>query len=345
MAAPWHGTCSGQAVIRTLLVCVLAAQEPQPDFVATYNFVTAPVTVRDSRGRIVNGLTEQDFQLFDKGVPQKVTEDEVSHPISMVVAVQASGNMEKLLPGIRKLGNLINQFVLGENGELAVLAFDHRIQTMTGFTSDPDQISSAFKNVKSGSGSSHLNDAAMNAIHLLRTRPRERRRILLLIAETHDYGSEVTQRDVSIEAGFADVVIYSVGVSSFLASLTSKTEPPRPNPIPPEARMLPAGVIGTLTTDSQGQMGNLVPIKDTFKANLNAVYARITGGREYSYLTQRGLEQAIVDLGEEIHSQYLLTYLPSNREEIGDHDIEVKVSKPGMVVRTRTSYSIAPALK
>ncbi|MGH9593730.1 MAG: hypothetical protein ACRD5L_11600, partial [Bryobacteraceae bacterium] len=281
---------------RTLFACVLAAgllgaQEPQPDIVASYNFVTAPVTVRDSHGRIVLGLNALDFQLFDKGVPQKITEDDVSHPISMVVAVQASQNMEQLLPGIRKLGNLISQFVLGENGELAVFAFDHRIQTMTGFTSDSDQISAAFKKIQPGSGIIRLNDAAMNAVHLLRTRPRDRRRILVLIAETRDFGSEVSQSEVMIDAGFANVVIYPVEVSRLLTSLTSKTDPPPPNPIPPEARPLPAGVIGTQTTDAQQQMGNYVPLFKGVKTAVNGVfgsnpleiYAKFTGGREYSY--------------------------------------------------------------
>ena len=342
--------------IRNLFVCVLAAgllpaQNP-PDFVERYTFVTAPVTVRDKKGRIVNGLTEADFQLFDKGIPQKVTEDLSIHPISMVVAVQASANMDKLLPNIRKIGNLVSQFVLGEQGELAVTAFDHRIKNMTGFTSDPDQISAAFTKIQTGSGTSHLNDAVMDAVHLLRNRPPDRRRILVLVAETRDYGSEVHQRDVMVDAGFAGVMIYSVEVSRLMTTLTSKAQAPRPNPVPPEAQRLPAGTVGTLTTDAQGQMGNYAPIfkgiktaiKGVTGSNPQEIYTKFTGGRQYSYMNQKGLEESIADLGNEIHSQYLLTYLPSNRAEGGDHEIEVKVTRPGLEVRTRASYAIAPSL-
>jgi len=110
-------------------------------------FVMAPVIVHDLRGNIVNGLTPLDFELYDNGKLQKITEDATTHPISMVVAVQASANMEKLLPDIRKIGSLFTGLVLGVDGEMAVLAFDHRVQTMTEFTSDPDKISNAFKSI------------------------------------------------------------------------------------------------------------------------------------------------------------------------------------------------------
>ena len=55
-------------------------------------------------------------------------------------------------------------------------------------------------------------------------------------------------------------------------------------------------------------------------------------------MTQRTLERAISDLGEELHSQYLLTYVPNNQEEGGYHNIVVQVLKPDMKVRARDGY-------
>ena len=336
-----------------LAVGLLVAQEPQdsqqPTFRIGVDIVMAPVTVTDAQGNNVNGLTALDFQLFDNGILQTVAEDVTSHPISMVVAVQASANMEQLLPNLRKIGSLFNN-VVGESGEVAVLAFDHRIQTMTGFTSDPDKISEAFKKIKSGSGTSHLNDAANQATYMLRTRPSNRRRIMMLIAETRDYGSAVNVRDVLTNVEFANIVVYPIEVSHLMTSLTSKAEPPRPSAVPPEARQLPAGIVGTLTTDAQQNMGNYTPIfkeiftatKAIFISNPQEVYAKFTGGKEYSYKTQRGLEQAITEIGNEVHSQYLLTYIPSNKAEGGYHDIVVKVLRRDLEVRTRRGYWVAP---
>jgi len=311
--------------------------------------VIAPVTVTDRDGRVVNSLTTLDFQLYDNKKLQKITEDQATHPISLVVAIEASAEVEKIVPQVQKIGPLLSNLLIGDSGEIAVLSFDHRVQTLTGFTSDPDQINAAMKKLKPGSTSFRLNDAAMQAMNLLRNRPPTRKRILLLITESRDNGSELHVRDVLIAAEFANVVVYSVDMSHLVASLTSTAQPPRPDAIPPEARHLPAGQIGTQTTDAQNTMGDWTPaLKEIFIAakaifipNPLEVYTKYTGGREYSFMTQKTLERAVADIGEELHSQYLLTYSPNNQDEAGFHEIEVRILKPGLKVRTRNGYWLA----
>jgi hypothetical protein len=39
-----------------------------------------------------------------------------------------------------------------------------------------------------------------------------------------------------------------------------------------------------------------------------------------------------------LHSQYLLTYSPNNKDEAGYHDIKVQVLKPEMNIRARDGY-------
>src|SRR5882724_1378651 len=143
----------------------------------TFKFVLVPVTVTDKAGNFVNGLTQYDFRLLDNGKQQRITEDVASHPISLVVAIQANNDVEKILPSIQKLGSVFEQLVVGENGELAVLAFDHRIQTLADFTSDTEKIDMAFKKLKPGSTTMALNDAAMEGINMLKRRPETRRRV------------------------------------------------------------------------------------------------------------------------------------------------------------------------
>jgi VWFA-related protein len=258
--------------------------------------------------------------------------------------------VEQILPQIRKIGSVFDSLVIGDNGEMAVLAFDHRIQTMTPFTSDPDAIHDAFKKIKSGSSTSHLNEATMEALNMLRRRPADRRRILVLISESRDIGSHYHVRDVLTEAEFADIVIYPVDISHLVTSLTAKQLPNRPNPIPPGGQTLPGGNIMTPTLDLQmNQNGNYTPIfkemfiavKAIFVPNPLEVYSKFTGGREYSFMTQRGLEQAVSDIGNELHSQYLLTYSPNNQDEAGFHEIDVTVIKPDLKVRTRNGYWLA----
>jgi hypothetical protein len=58
-----------------------------------------------------------------------------------------------------------------------------------------------------------------------------------------------------------------------------------------------------------------------------------------SFLTEKSLQTAMSRLGEEIHSQYLLSFVPTDTKNLGLHRIEVKVAKfPNAVVRARAGY-------
>lgn len=333
-AAPGQGSGadSGDATIKT-----------------SFQYVLLPVTVTDQNKNPISGLTPEDFALFDNGKQQRITEDVAAHPISLVIAVQANSTTEKILPQIQKIGSVIQALILGDTGEVAVVAFDHRIQVLTDFTSDPDQLNAALKKLKPGSMSSRLDDATMEGIRMLRGRPTTRRRVLLVIAENRDYGSQINKRDVLAAAEFGNVVVHSVNMSRLVASMTATPAPPRPDLTPPGGKPMPAGQINTSTTQAQMEMGNWVPVlKEIFKDAKNifvpsplTVYTRYTGGREYSFMSQRTLETAISDLGNEMHSQYLLTYSPSNQDEAGFHEIVVQVRKPGLTVRTKDGYYLA----
>ena len=352
---------TGSALLAAGLLLAQAPAPPSPDSVKPedlnvnireqFNFVLAPVSVVDAQHNFVNGLTVLDFQLYDNGVLQKITEDVSTRPISLVVVVQATSTARQILPTVQKSASLYGPLVAGENGEVAVIAFDHRIQTLTGFTSNQDEIKAAFDKIKPGSTNNHLNDALMEGVRMLKNRGKERKKIVLAISENRDQGSAVHVRDVLTEQEFADVVVYTVTMSHWINQLTAKAEPNRPNPIPPEARTpLPMGTIRTGTTDAQMNMGNYAPaireiytaIKGIFIPNALEVYTKETGGREHNFVSLGGLEEAVGQIGREIHSQYMLTYLPSNRNEGGYHEITVRVVRPGVEVRTRGGYWIAP---
>lgn len=61
-------------------------------------FVIAPVTVTDRNGEVVDNLNTTDFQLFDNKKLQKITEDQASHPISLVVAIEAGSEVRESFP-------------------------------------------------------------------------------------------------------------------------------------------------------------------------------------------------------------------------------------------------------
>jgi VWFA-related protein len=344
-----------------LLICgaALAQTPPAPDppkddpdavIRANVNVVVAPTTVRDKKGEFVDGLQLQDFQLYDNNKPQRITADVRDEPLSLVIAVQKSSNLNDVLPKIQRIGSMLNDLVAGQDGEVAVVAFDHRIQVAQDFTNETEKVSEALKKLVPGSANHAVIDAEMQCIRMLKNRPRDRRRVLLIIAEKRDRGSEARLREALTEAEFANVAIYSLDISSVVATLTTRGDPPPPPAIPTTAQHIPAGGALTPTTiDQNYYMGNYIPvfvdifkgIKSIFVDDTLDVFTRFTGGKEYAFVSERSLERAVEGISQELHSQYLLSYAPNNQVEGGFHEIRVVVMRPQMEVRTRPGYWVA----
>jgi len=344
------------------LVCVaglVAAQAPPnqdaqkqddaqkgPNFAIFTHYVLVPVSVTERNGEVVNGLTPYDFELFDNNKPQVIFEDVTSHPISLVLVIQANSSVAHFLPQIQRLGNLVQAQLMGDTGEVAVLAFDHRIKTILPFTADPDKLGPALKKITAGSSTAVVNDAVMQAINMLRVQDEKRRRVVIVVAQNKNGGSEIHTREVMTAADFAQVTIYPIDISKIISDLTATPQPNRPNAIPPEAMPITAGVIGTPTTVSQNDMGNWVPAiteifdlaKNVFVPNPLSVYARYTGGHSYNFMTQKDLEYAVNRISEILHSEYMLTYRPTNIAEPGFHQIVVRVKHRDLKITTRDGY-------
>ena len=332
------------------------AETTTPPFRITTDVVVAPVTVFDKDGGYISGIQPEQFHLFDNGKDQNINVDITYQPISIVIAVQANSHVESILPQVQKIGNLITPLVIGDQGEAAVIAYDSRIRKLQDFTSNPDLITQAVKKITAGSTANRMIDAVVEAASMLDKRPKNRRRILLLIGETRDLSSESRAREALIDLQLSNIVFYSVDMSRVMTSLTAPPPQPRPDPTPPAAHPLPSNVPATPTTVQQtygtnGGRAEFVPlmvevfkdVKAIFKDNPVELFTKGTGGSEFGFVRQRGLEEAIQRIGEELHSQYLISYSPNNKEEGGFHQITVEVAgRPDVQkIQTRPGYWLA----
>jgi len=301
-----------------LLVPLLGAQTPT--FRVPARLVIAPTSVTDSHGRFVNGLSANDFSLFDNDAPQRIHEDGDFLPISVAVVIQTSLAARPIQPRLSELGPLLGALVVGEGGEAAILTFNHKVQVAQDFTGDLGRLTRALRLLEFSYWDSRLLDGAAKAIELLKQRPDYRRRILLLISETRDEGSETKLRDVIAQAELDNILIYSLNISKANAALQ-----------------------GLASLD-------LFPIiqeiyrgaKDAVIKNPLAVLTSYTGGEQYSLLKRESLEEAMRKMGEEIHGQYLLSFAPLSPTESGFHKIRVVSNvvsnRSGWEVRSRPGY-------
>ena len=113
-------------------------------FSTTVRTVLVPTTVLDPDGHgYVNGLAPNEFALYDNDKPQRISAEFTQLPMSVVMVVQANSEIEPFLPKLRKTGVLLHGLVTGEGGDVAIMAFDHRLTVLQDFTQDPDKLDDA----------------------------------------------------------------------------------------------------------------------------------------------------------------------------------------------------------
>jgi VWFA-related protein len=316
--------------------------------------ILVPALVLDKDGNIMNGIQPSMFHLYDNGREQDIHVDTEFQPISLVIAIEASYRDDAVLKQIHKVGSLIEPLVIGDAGEAAVVAFDHRVRTLQDFTSDSQKIKDSIAKVTSGGTQARMVDAVDSAILMLRHRPKDRRRIILLISETRDQGSMARGKPTLTALNLSNITLYAVDISQISRRLTEQPEPPRPDPIAPEARNLPMGANTPLAVQHNTGLGNsaeFVPLlremyidtKAIFVRDPVKIFTRGTGGAQFGFLKQRGLEDAIEKIGTEIHSQYLISYAPKKETQLegGFHELRVTVDYPRARVQTRPGYWLA----
>jgi VWFA-related protein len=320
------------------------------------DLVSTPVTVRDKSGEMVMDLEQKDFRVFDNGVEQRVEDYDLGgDPVSLVIVAETSSRIEALLPAVRRTGILVTETVVGQTGEAAVVAFDDDVRLGLQFTGDHTRIGRAMESLGMGTSGTRLYDAIAEGVSLLKERPLNRRRVILVVAEAADTGSERTLGEVLREAQLANVVIYSATLSTTAAQLRGKPKQSGPYPIGPEGTFPVPGRAGqpqTPTSEQQDRsrrMDLMALLIWLVSSAANAMgdsaldLATVgTGGLNVTTFKDASIENAISKIGAELHAQYTLTYRPTGTDPTGYHEIKVDVSRRGLHVRSRPGYYITP---
>jgi VWFA-related protein len=313
--------------------------------------VNAPVTVTDATGELVLDLEQKDFHVLDNGVGQNIESFDLGgEPLSAVLVFETSSRIAPLLPAVQKSAIVFTQTVIGPSGDAAVLAYNDDVEHLLDFTADHDKIEKTIGSLQTGTSGTRLYDALSTSVGMLRKRPPSRRRVIIVVGETIDSGSEEKLGEVLREAQLSNVIIYSVGLSMTAAALRS--QPDQRGPIqatPPGTFGLPPipGTPQTPTTEEQRSSGiDLLALAEWVVRNAKAsmkyrpleVAAVATGGLYQPTFRDRSIEKAVDAIGCELHAQYMLSYRPTGSDDAGYHEIKVSVDRPGVKVRSRPGY-------
>jgi VWFA-related protein len=334
------------------VVSILGAQEDPNRFGVQSRLVQVPVTITDAKGRLVDGLDAEDFVVLDNGKPVDRTAIDTiatgTAPIAIVVAVQSSGISTAVLAKVRKIGSMIQPLITGDRGCAAVVSFASRVRWLTECTNDASKLTSAFWMIRPGEEKAgRMLDAVHEGIERLSRRPNSRR-VLLLISESRDRGSESDLETTVKAAQMASVTIYSATYSAFKTAMTAKPSDTAPVYLPthPEYPRADAGSPpGREQVPIQPQaqrvdiLGGLSELNRLSQAQTTQIFAETTGGTTFPFTRQKALEQAIEKLGTELHSQYVISFAPDPAAAPGYHRLEVRVSRKGdHRIRSRPGY-------
>jgi VWFA-related protein len=310
-----------------LLSLLAAACFPQQQTIkTTVPLVVVPVSVADRGGRFVHGLTTSDFLLLDEGQPRSIRVDDadsVTAGLDLIALVQTTDLSNSALLKIKKVGTMIQDAVVGANGQAAVIVFADQVQLVQAFTSDAGEISNGFRNLRSeDTRKGRLVDAVSKALDLLASRPDTHRRAILIIGESKDRGSETKLENLLPSLQRSGVTIYSLNYSAYLTPFTTKGS----DYSPPESGSWLDAITEAVHATTQ----------DTCKILTGA-----SGGRVLKFETKSRLENDLIRLGSDIHNRYMLSFTPAESRPGGPafHKIAVEIrNRPELRVQARPGY-------
>src|SRR5208283_2354429 len=281
-------------------------------------------------GRMVDGLLPSDFSVMENGTRQKLSFFS-SDPFALSVAIVLDLGMPDA--ALQK----VNQTFPALSGafapydEVALYTYSSTVSQVTDFmavTSGPLAPNGPIINgmpvgqptqpVYTPPKEAHvLNDAILRAALDMRKRDRTRRKIIFVISDGREYGSEASFRDVLKVLLSNEIQVKAVALDSGALPVYDKLE--------------------RLHLPKQGY-DEILP-----------KYASATGGLPvYKELTQSSIEDSYAQAMGEARSQYTLGYTPiapKTPTAKAYHDIEVLVNRPGLKIYTKAGYYPALATR
>jgi len=313
--------------------------------------VTTPVTVINHRGEFVSDLDQSAFKIYDNGVPQKIQRFEIaSEPVALVILVETDDSVKSLLHQARDLAPIFTDLLAGPDGRVAVIGFCDKLTLLQDFSGNPDQLRSTLGHLLASGPKARLNDALMQAMRMLESRPRTERRLIVALSDGTDRGSENNKAEVIYRATSDEVTVYGMHLSR--AEERLRKPPPEDRPPNPLNDLIllptPPGTVPTSTNSGAVPGGSVDPLpllglaSEAIGSKLLRTplqyYAEFTGGTYSSHWSSPKLQDELVRVASEVHSQYEIAYKPTTLAQAGLHRIEVDVNRPDLRVRARDGY-------
>jgi Ca-activated chloride channel homolog len=297
-----------------LAIPLCAAQQP---FRGRTDLVSVYATVTDHSGHLVTDLGQGDFEVRDNGKVQKIEYfNSDLQPITGVVMLDRSQSMFENFPLVEAgTEEFIRRLLPADKIRLG--NFSRRIiLSPATFTNQPDELLDILHHRLQSFGPSPVWASIDRSITALLDQTG--RRVILIFTDGHDSlapGQMSTDlKDVARRAVYDEVMIYAIGLW--------ESEP--------VLMVTRGGMFGQFQVGTPKSKG----VKPDAGLRL---LADQSGGGYFELGWHDDLAATFARVADELHRQYGLAFAPTKLDG-AIHKLEVKVTRPGLIVRTRKSY-------
>ena len=310
-----------------------AENMPTTTLKVNVNLVSLYFTVHDKHGGLIPNLTKDDCSIVEDKAPQKIKNfsAEADLPLTLGILLDTSGSQQNVLPMEQQTGSAFVKRILRSKDEAFLVSFDVQVSLMQDFTSNPRLIERAMAdaqiNVGGGGGGvpgigqgpvpvhgtpkgTLLYDAVYQASND-KMRSETGRKAFILLTDGEDQGSTYKITDAIEAAQKANVIIYVLLIAD---------------------RGFYSGYGGIYLGGYTGE-------------SAMKKMADETGGRMIDVGNNgKKMEAAFQQIEDELRTQYLASYTPTNNRLDGSYrKLDVSCKGDGFKVQARKGYYAIPS--
>ncbi len=279
------------------------------------HLIDTTLSVRSADGRIVTGLSQDDFTVIEDGVPQKIRffAHDNQLPLSIGLLIDESGSQEKFVKEHQKDIDTFLHQILEPNDQAFAICFGNHLRLVSDSTSSATAIMDGVRSFDKGNldfpeigpkETRVLGTALYDAIYFSTTEKlatiHQRRKVLIIFSDGEENSSEHDLLDAIGAAQNADVLIYAIRYTEL----------------------------------KRGKMD----ARDRYGMRALDHLTTQTGGKAFDFHATN-LKQDFAEIAGDLRSLYDLAYQSTNPIRDGTfRKVVIQTTRPGLTVRARTGY-------
>jgi Ca-activated chloride channel family protein len=302
-------------LISFLLAAVSSPAQNVPVIHVETHLIDTTLSVRDAEGRIVSGLTQDDFTVVEDSVPQKIRffAHDTQLPLSIGLIIDESGSQEKFVKEHEKDIETFLKQVLEPSDQAFALCFGNHLRLVSDFTDSAPAIMDGVRSFDKGNmdfpelgpkEERELGTALYDAVYFSITEKlaaiHQRRKVLLVFSDGEENSSEHDLIDAITAAQNADVLVYAIRYTEL----------------------------------KHGKMD----ARDRYGMRALDHLTSQTGGKTFDF-HETNLKQAFNEIAGDLRSLYDVAYQSTNPTRDGTYrKVVIQATRPGLTVRARAGY-------